>query len=57
MREETSRNKGNVDDGDEGSGTKGSQFQYAVALPGLREDEMKPENTTMEHSSQEPKAR
>ncbi|KAJ7769980.1 hypothetical protein B0H16DRAFT_1452351 [Mycena metata] len=44
---------------DDSSGARRCQFPDAVALPGYRRERerMKPENTTREHSSKEPKAR
>ncbi|KAJ7690967.1 hypothetical protein B0H17DRAFT_1133992 [Mycena rosella] len=45
-----------LEDCEEHSGTRAGQSHVHEVLPGRR-DEMKPENTTPEHSSQEPKAR
>ncbi|KAJ7738832.1 hypothetical protein DFH07DRAFT_778892 [Mycena maculata] len=52
----TPQNGRSLDDREERSGTRAGQFHVRKVLPGMR-DEMKPENTTQEHSSQEPTAR
>ncbi|KAJ7686304.1 hypothetical protein B0H17DRAFT_1137007 [Mycena rosella] len=52
----TPRNGRRLEDREERSGTRAGQSHVHEVLPGRR-DEMKPVNTTPEHSSQEPKAR